>query len=379
MFPPAPPYISELESLRGVAITCVLFYHVHYHFLRDHMPAAPQLLNKIGLLIIEGHTGVTLFFILSAFLLSTPFLKEMNGEISINTKRYFKRRFLRIMPLYALSVIMAVMVNFNQPGVVFKGIKALLFVPGSGGLNLPPFGGPWWSLSTEVQFYILLPLLFMGVVNDRFRKLTYAFFALYAIAYLSFVFRLFTIPSTYYLIVLVHTLFGRLPVFLTGILAAMIYMKYGEAIKARLKPAKGYLGDLAMLTCLGGLCIVLAPIHRLGYFKADIFYVFWHIGEGLLWAAILLLFLLAPFTIKPLFCNRYMRHLGTISYSIYLWHYPIIVWGGKVNQYWGLNVLDHSIYFFFVFIPLLIAAILWISGVSYKFIELPFLLRKARM
>ena len=61
---------------------------------------------------------------------------------------------------------------------------------------------------------------------------------------------------------------------------------------------------------------------------------------------------------------------------------PIVICstkGGKLNQRWGLNFLDHSLYFFLVFIPLLIAAILLISRLSYRYIELPFLIRKARI
>ena len=376
-------FISELESLRGVAITCVLLYHIHCYFLKHHMAKAPDLVSKACLLFIEGHTGVTLFFILSAFLLSRPFLKALNGEATLDKKSYFKRRFLRIMPLYALSVTMAVVVNFNQPDVWVKGIKALFFVPGSGGLDLQPFSGPWWSLATEVQFYLLLPLLFMGLSNDRYRKVTYLLFAAYIAIYTSFIFRFFTIPSTYYLAVLVHTLFGRLPVFLTGILAAGIYLKYGHKIKARFEASKGYLsysaGDAAVLTCFLMLSLLLIPIHGIGGFKADILYVFWHIGEGVIWAMILLLFLLVPFHAKPIFCNRYMCHLGTTSYSIYLWHLPIIVWGAKLNQRWGLDLIDHPTYFFFVFLPLLIAMILWVSSLSYRYIELPFLLRKANV
>src|SRR4029453_9298894 len=91
-------YLPELEGLRGLAILLVVAFHCHSVACgiarEDACGRAP--LALIG----AGHTGVGLFFVLSAFLLSLPFLRESAGGTKVSRWRFYQRRALRILPLY---------------------------------------------------------------------------------------------------------------------------------------------------------------------------------------------------------------------------------------------------------------------------------------
>jgi peptidoglycan/LPS O-acetylase OafA/YrhL len=105
-------------------------------------------------------------------------------------------------------------------------------------------------------------------------------------------------------------------------------------------------------------------------------WVAWHIIEGFLWTIVALLALVAPLRLRPLFVNSAMMSLGVLSYSIYLLHFPFLLWAGR-----------------FVYSPLVLAtggsalpetyaiaaAAVALSALTYRFIERPFLIRKARV
>ncbi|HJQ82443.1 MAG TPA: acyltransferase family protein, partial [Candidatus Binatia bacterium] len=161
---PVPPgvrgasgYLPELESLRGIAIALVYFFHLSGAVF--DLPPRKSVTFPLGYLY-AGHSGVSLFFILSAFLLSQPFLREARGGRRVDRRRYFARRALRILPLYYCAVAVAAVATASRPADVLRGVPYLLFLNSFQGLavSLQPYSNVWWSLATEIQFYMVLPL-----------------------------------------------------------------------------------------------------------------------------------------------------------------------------------------------------------------------------
>jgi len=105
----ARTYFPELESLRGWAILFVLFYHLDTA-IREALSA--DALPPIGF-VRAGHAGVGLFFVLSGFLLSLPFLTEAAGGRRVDRRRYVIRRAIRILPLYYAAVVAAAVWRFG--------------------------------------------------------------------------------------------------------------------------------------------------------------------------------------------------------------------------------------------------------------------------
>ena len=96
-------YMPELESLRGLAILLVVSYHMG--LLEIGTTIDPASIPYPLSFVRAGHTGVSLFFVLSAFLLSQPFIAEARGGRRVVRRRYCARRVLRILPLYYTAVV----------------------------------------------------------------------------------------------------------------------------------------------------------------------------------------------------------------------------------------------------------------------------------
>ena len=89
-------YIPELESLRGLAILLVVSYHIS--LLEIGTKVVPASIPYPRSFVRAGHTGVSLFFVLSALLLSQPFITGARGGRRVVRRRYFARRALRTCP-----------------------------------------------------------------------------------------------------------------------------------------------------------------------------------------------------------------------------------------------------------------------------------------
>jgi peptidoglycan/LPS O-acetylase OafA/YrhL len=367
--------------LRGLAILLVVAFHmrilsINPQFDRSTIPFPLAFVHA-------GHTGVSLFFVLSAFLLCQPFLREASGGQRVGRRRYFERRALRIVPAYYTAVVLVAAYQATRLGDLLAGVPYLVFI-NPRPPTLGQFSGPWWSLATEVQFYLVLPLL---PVLVRTRTAALACLA-YAVAYGVWLSGYLDADKTLKeamqaRLVVGQSVFGQGPIFIWGMLAAWVYRHHGPAIHERLVRSRFMRNggaDLVLVAVLallygllsyvvraGGLSLAMSPRHA------------WHIPEGGLWAAVVLLYLLAPLRTKVIVANRWFERLGTISYSLYLVHMPVIVLGRNAIHARFPNLIgpwDAATLAVAVGLGLVSVAF---ASLSYVIVERPFLVRKAKV
>ncbi|MFN8641690.1 MAG: acyltransferase [Candidatus Binatia bacterium] len=331
---PARPYFPELECLRGLAITLVYAFHSEA-VLRAAVPGASDAAGTWVWLplafVYSGNTGVSLFFVLSAFLLSLPFLAAVRGGPRVSTLEFFRRRALRILPLYWVVVAVAVAFHIWQSSSLVpigSGLVCMFFLNSfiDIGVGLWPFSVPWWSLATEVQFYLVLPLIGALVGSPRRRRLGLVALLAWAAAYAAFITGDLHARSVAGQILLRSSVFGRSPLFLGGMLAAAIYVWRGEALRVLLSRTSwvaGVGGDLFVLACFVGLGMILQWTTFLGDMPAAGRHT-WRFGEAFCWSAIVLALILAPLRARWLLVNPVLERIGIWSYSIFLIHLPVL-------------------------------------------------------
>jgi len=181
--PPAPIVVSnlttrhyaQLDGLRGLAILPVLAYHFCLQYPAFLNPGSPHAAGPLLKLAHAGWMGVDLFFVLSGFLI-TGILVETRAN-----QHYFRnflaRRFLRIWPLYYLTLVVFMLVlprvlasppvelirmQDHQAWFWLYGANWLMVREGTFG---PISGGYYWSLAVEEQFYLVWPLVVYKLSN----------------------------------------------------------------------------------------------------------------------------------------------------------------------------------------------------------------------
>lgn len=373
----AAHYMPQLEALRGVAILLVFLFHADAILSPTGHPMIGTWVSPLGAFVHAGHTGVTLFFVLSAFLLSRAFIAEARGGRPVSRRRFLARRALRILPLYWLAVILFSWLDKSDGSLLSKAIPHMLLLDSFPGATarMFPYSDVWWSLSTEAQFYIVLAssTLLLRTKLGRWLLL------ILVLVYLGIYLRLTSDPLSMYLC---FNLFGRGPAFLIGIGAAWVYERFGTRIRERCSQwrlARWGGGDVALLALLLCLGYLLREVTFLGFDAAERDWHWWHVLEALLWASVLLATLVAPLRLHVLLTNRAIGAVGILSYSIYLLHFPIMFevfyrWDAvapKISQGWTPGAFGTVLVCF--------ALVLAVSPLTYLFIERPVLERKARI
>ncbi len=369
-------YFPELESLRGIAILLVFAYHADGVLVGNPKHASPLLAFGRA-----GHTGVALFFILSGFLLSLPFLAEAAGGRRQARREYYLRRALRILPLYWTAVVVATALSARTLPDLNDAWPFLIFTKAlASQYALWPYSIGWWSLATEVQFYLVLPLLPLLV---RSRRRIVCALAVWAVAYATFVARLWHLPSLRWSLELYSNVFGRAPLFMWGIFAAWIYRTHGPAIRDRLAATPWIRrggADVALAATFLALGYLLRWAVMHGFWDVEVTRRHpWHILEGALWTSVLLLLLLAPLRTKRCLSNPVLGAIGIISFSLFIIHIPVLAFAVLVlrGRYPGsLTAWSPGSA---ALMAGLFVACLAASTVTYWAIERPFLVRKARL
>ena len=364
-------YLPGLTGVRGAAAGWVLIYHL---WVFSGPKEIVWVIGKVRLdftpLLSCGWVGVDIFFVLSGFLLSLPFIRGSLGlQAPQSAKEFYRRRALRILPLYYFQLF--ILVSLSQLGIfgvaptwwdVVSHLSLLhhFFEPFSGSIN-----EVFWTLSLEVGFYLLLPLLVPFITWPRLWWLlliSVILVLLYRLAGFALI-NAYEISSTGWVM---EQLPGRIDQFVMGIASAYLFIRHQGALSPVEKRSLSSLFVVTGLTGIIGMLYLMDVKHE-DYWKGDWTLFAWHSITGFFVAQFLFGVALSGTLAQKLFSNRTIVFLGVISYSLYLWHFVVI----KGVQQSGWISADGYVlpYLTLLCVPLIVA----ISVVSYWFIERPFL------
>jgi len=332
-------YRPEIDGLRALAVMSVAIFHINKAFLPG------------------GFIGVDIFFVISGFLITSIILREDDSNIFKLTS-FWLRRVKRIAPALIVTTLFVLLFGrltlygpaINDLGG--QGIASLLSYAnisywiiagnywGESAENLPLLHT--WSLSVEEQFYLFFP--WITILSLKFYKKN-IFWIYIAFTFTSFFLFLygaqFKPAATFYLLPTRAWELGA------GSICAFIFTKNGSAYKAnRILSLTGLLSILLSFIFLGTneeiSSLIVIPV----------------IGTSL----ILLFANNSNNTVNHILSFSPIVYIGKISYSLYLWHWPILFFFHQLDR-------DYNQYFH-VFAAL--ALIFFFSILSYHLIELPF-------
>ncbi len=324
----------SLTALRGFAALWVLVYHAW-------VEAGPRLmLVPLGFTDLDitsafsmGWIGVDIFFSLSAFLLALPFVSAAReGRDQPRLRDYFQRRVLRIMPAYYVQL--ALVLGFvwwaeDRLAIAPSAIAAhLVLWLNMGPQPVPPLVGVWWTLPIEFGYYLLLPFLVPLLTPKRCIWLVLsAIIITVAYRYGMFQYAVGKGASVGEKVVLLEQLPGHLDQFVLGSVAAVWIASrpdYGRSLDA---------GRARSLTIIGVAIVILmmALLHWnvMAYWEGHPLLFCFHLIVSIGVTAFIIGACSDQHPDLRLLRWRPMVFLGTISYSIYLWHQLIIQWLGK--------------------------------------------------
>ena len=358
--------IKELDGIRGAAILFVLAYHYFSNGAGINNPIGRQFLKLFSI----GWSGVDLFFVLSGFLIVGILLDAKSSSNYFSS--FYIRRALRILPLYylLLTLFLILPIFISNDGIfklTFPFWSYLLFIQNLFMIKFD-LGASWlgvtWSLAIEEQFYLLLPILVWKLDKKR---LVYIFICLIAMAPIIRV--LFDGLGSYVFA------FARSDSILTGGLLAIAYRD--QKVKSLLTQNINLLFVLFFIFLIGAGALIFSGHGQIGD-------ALLHLWMGALYSLLLVICILSPSKLTTiLISNPILIWLGTRSYSIYLFHIPIMLLAHQFligNPYFSnwhefyINVLASVITFIFAELSFRFFESFFLSygkSFQYKFDETP--------
>ena len=339
----------QYDGLRGIAVLIVLL---------SHTSGRQQDLffwNFHGI----GKVGVYLFFVLSAFLLTSIVLRE--GK-SFKYGNYMKKRFFRIAPLYYLVLVFILLMQQNY-GVdkaslwIDGGINSLLqhvfFYKGDSIL---------WTIPIEFSFYFILPLLVIYLKKYQLSAISYQLSAISIMSFSMFIlynfFNIGIAPN----ILNIESNTQYLECFFIGVLAAFVNFK---KVDINLWNAKLIFFNKKTLFILWLVLIVsLLLISKSGVLASGVGALFHLRSLTIIYAVVFGLTLIYISNNQiSFFSNKFLVYTGKIGFSLYLLHLPIIA---IVNK---LSVYSYTTLNFLISMSILYL----VAAHTFKYIELPFM------
>lgn len=339
-------YIKEIDGLRALAVIMVLAYHLKIPFA------------KSGLL------GVTVFFVISGYLITGILINEIEESGGVDLKNFWLRRIRRLLPAVLSMAVVMIFVSAVVNRVVFtKGCNDLLsavfgynnwwqifrkvsYFENAGAPS--PFTH-CWSLAIETQFYLIYPILLILLSKARNRGKVFAavtaVLAMISVVLMGVLYSPDGDPSRVY-----YGTDTRAFSLLIGALAAI--QKEYHIIKVKLRGKLwAVIGSISVLILIGMMMLISS-------YSSFLYYG----GQAIV--SVLAAFVVYAVTVSRSLLNiilgsSILKWIGDRSYSIYLWHYPIIVLmsGGKRATWW-IVILE-------------VVLSVGFAELSYRFIETP--------
>ena len=341
----AEHYIPALDGLRALSVIAVMLFH-----LRIGYPG--------------GFLGVDVFFVLSGYLISTILLRDYRSFGRIRFGHFYVRRVRRLMPALLATLVLswAVWSLVPKAGPFVPAATASLFYYANWSTCLngsASMGGlsHTWSLSIEEQFYIVWPVLLLGLLmfcRTSRRQATVVFALVAALAITRAVLYCFNSMLGSYFSTL-----ARADAILVGAGCALATFERGGVAEFW----AGRRGTLIAWACGITLVVLTAFMTQ----ESDFLFM-GGLSIVALYAAVIMLHLAHSKSglMTRLLAGRFAVAIGKRSYGIYLYHFPIFIALGALGTptgWWetvGLNVVK-------------ISAALLVAWLSYRFIERPFL------
>ncbi len=331
-------HFKPLDGLRGLAVLIVMLSHSSNTGLLFH-----EHLNLHG----TGKAGVYLFFILSAYLLDRQIAQAfLNKKVSLRYwLNYFWRRFIRIYPLFLVALVSYYILN--SIGYFPTKIEAFSDIPQH--LFLIEGKTIFWSIPVEFKYYFISPVIMWCC--HKYLKWSYLKIFLFVLMLVLTTLLLASKGKLSNISTLKYA-----PIFLSGTFLSV----YELLNHVSFKKLNNRLFDILGITSLI-LIFMSFPYYStlLGFelkFHKPPFYLLYM----LLWSILLLSSKRSDGFIKSILCFKPLRFLGTISYSLYLFHMLVIPFVKRIN----IIPSDFQIYLFFL------VSIIF-SSISYLLIELP--------
>jgi peptidoglycan/LPS O-acetylase OafA/YrhL len=357
-------YFPAIDHLRAYAAVLIVLYHGLHLFSYQARFQAPfgidhwlQPGNLLLAALAEGHTAVSLFMVLSGFILTYGSLDD-----AVAYRPFIRNRLLRTYPLFLLLVFAGIAAAPGQFtwAAFLQTVFGFANLPGA--LVAPPFTSMLWTIAVEWQFYLLFPLLLAVLKTGWTRSLV----GLLAVLLLFRVMAVFAGGNARDLAYM--TLLGRLDQFLLGMWAAWWF---------RQRPLSRRGGALQALLALAAVLVALVAFNRAGGWPLVAGWkVVWPTLEGLLWAAFLVGYVDWA-NAGDARWSRPVARVGEISYSIYLVHFVVIqavLASGLGFTLAGRPLVDAMLTTLLLVLP----ATLLVSALTYRFVEAPFLRLRGR-
>ena len=348
-------YLSGLNGLRAIASTSVVISHTL-------SPTYGDFGIKSNLRLPLAEFGVTLFFVISGFLITYLLLNEQDLNDKINVKKFYFRRILRIWPIYYLSILLISLLSIY----IFKGeleefisvnlIWYILFAANipfilSSGIKIITH---FWSIGVEEQFYLVWPLFIKYSNKNLNIKIIFLVTILIAIKLLvwqyigkdSFIYRFISVT--------------RIHCMMVGAIGSILfYRKNLFYIDFFCNKWVQYVSWSLFVLIGAGFHVPAVVAHEL-------------------FAIISLVIIIGQINFaKGIFCleTKLLNFLGKLSYGIYVYHPLVIFILAKYIRYIDIN---KELKFVLIFSTVIVATIL-ISYFSYEYYEKYFIQLKTRL
>jgi peptidoglycan/LPS O-acetylase OafA/YrhL len=343
-------YRTDVQWLRGIAVLAVVLFHFS---------------NK---LFPNGYLGVNVFFIISGFVVG-PLINNITYNLKLKRKLlidFYLRRLLRLLPAFTIIIAVSLILFFlfgpiSDHGRISGQAYASFLLLGNfgaykyGNNYFHPQPNPFihlWSLSTEEQIYIIIPILLMVFISlKRYRLIIFYLF----VGIISFILQVFFINTASLKYLGINDASGLiyyLPIshiweFCAG---AAISLSNFKILKTK------YSKICNWLVLFFGALVLFSTIHM--GFLGPLF--------SLILTSIFLIINSSEY--KSKLYSGFWAWVGDRSYSIYLWHLPLIYLFTSTKFFMPLPVLIKYL--------LALATLLLFSNLTYKFIEIPLRINK---